>query len=194
MLAQQLRLHSGFDSAVLRNARDITVYLPPDYGDERRRFPVLYLQDGQNLFDPRTSFGGTAWHVDETAQSLIRTGEIEPLIIVGVNNTGHNRVNEYTPTRGRREAGGQASLYGRFLIEELKPFIDSEYDTLRGREWTGIGGSSLGGLVSLHLGFQRPDVFGRVAALSPSFGGRAGRFCAKSAPSPGNRRSRSGST
>jgi len=147
------------------------VYLPPGYErTKKRRYPVLYLHDGQNLFDGATSFiPGKEWRVDETAQSLIRNREIEPLIIVGIYNTGVNRVDEYTPSRdANRQMGGQADLYGRLLVEELKPFIDSEYRTLSDARNTALGGSSLGGLVTLYLGLRHPEVFGKLAVLSPS--------------------------
>ena len=147
--------------------RNVAIYLPPGYFDGRdRRFPTLYMQDGQNLFDPAASFAGVAWHADETAQELTLKKKIQPLIIIAVGNTS-DRTNEYTPviSRGR---GGRADEYGRWLIEELKPFIDANYRTLPGREFTGVGGSSLGGLFALHMGFTRPDIFGRIAAMSPS--------------------------
>ncbi|MGH9902364.1 MAG: alpha/beta hydrolase [Pyrinomonadaceae bacterium] len=163
--------HKQFYSRVLDNERALIVYLPPGYGgDAGRRYPVLYMQDGQNLFDGRTSFiRGQHWHLNETADSLIGEGAIEAPIIVGVYNAGAQRIAEYTPTADPNfKVGGRADLYGRMLAEELKPFIDREYRTLPGREHTGIGGSSLGGLVSLHLGFSRADTFGRVVAMSPS--------------------------
>jgi predicted alpha/beta superfamily hydrolase len=169
MLVNQIRYHHNFYSSFLGNSRSIAIYLPADYGfDTFRRYSVLYLQDGQNLFDPAASFAGVSWRADETAQELIWNGKIDPLIIVGVYNTGENRINEYTPTRGWRGQGGNADNYGRFLIEELKPFIDQEYRTMVGREFTGIGGSSLGGLLSLYLGLRRADIFGKIAAISPS--------------------------
>jgi predicted alpha/beta superfamily hydrolase len=135
-----------------------------------RRYPVLYLHDGQNLFEGATAFvPGQDWRVDDTAQDLTLAGAIEPLIIVGVYNTGEHRVDEYTPTRDRRhKAGGHADLYGRMLTEELKPFIDRTYRTLTDPANTGLGGSSLGGLATLHLGLQHPDVYGKLAVLSPS--------------------------
>ena len=147
------------------------VFLPPGYdADPARRFPVLYLQDGQNLFDGATSFiPGQHWRVGETADALIRAGEVEPLIIVGIYNAGEKRIDEYTPTHDRRrQIGGQADLYGRFLVEELKPYVDAHYRTLSDARNTGLGGSSLGGLVSLHLGIRHPHVFGKLAVLSPS--------------------------
>lgn len=173
MLIEQLKLHEDFGSSHLNAPRRVLVYLPPGYGaNTEQRYPVLYMHDGQNLMNPQDAFGGVAWGVDETAQRLILAGEIEPLIIVGIYNAGEHRIDEYTPvasaggrTRGR---GGRADQYGRMIIEELKPFIDREYLTRPEREFTGIGGSSLGGLVSFHLGLKRPDVFSRLAVMSPS--------------------------
>ena len=172
MLSEQIKMHENFGSAQLAEPRNVLVYLPPGYGTEpERRFPVLYMHDGQNLCNPEDAFGGIVWAVDETAQRLILAGEIEPLIIVGIYNTGH-RLDEYThvkSTAGRmRGKGGKADQYGRMIIEELKPFIDREYLTKPEREYTGLGGSSLGGLVSFYLGLKRPDVFSRLAVMSPS--------------------------
>lgn len=164
-------LHAGFHSELLAKDRDVIVYLPPGYdADAARRFPVLYLQDGQNLFDGATAFVyGQHWRVGETADALVRARAVEPLVIVGIYNAGEKRVDEYTPTHDRRrQIGGQADIYGRFLVEELKPFIDARYRTLRDAANTGLGGSSLGGLVSLHLGIKHPHVFGKLAVLSPS--------------------------
>ncbi|MFN2516988.1 MAG: alpha/beta hydrolase, partial [Pyrinomonadaceae bacterium] len=140
------------------------------YEAGEKRYPVLYLHDGQNLFDGATSFiPGQEWRIDETAQSLIAAGKIEPIIIVGINNTGKDRVNEYTPMEDAKfKMGGKADLYGRMILEELKPFIDANYRTLKGAKHTGLGGSSLGGLVSLYLGLKYPDVFNRIAVISPS--------------------------
>jgi predicted alpha/beta superfamily hydrolase len=170
-LTGDIRLHRAFHSEFLAKDRDVIVYLPPGYeADRRRRFPVLYLHDGQNLFDGATAYiPGREWGADETAQALIRAGEVEPLIIVGVYNAGAERINEYTPTRDARvKAGGRADLYGRMLVEELKPFIDREYRTLTRAHHTGLGGSSLGGLVTLHLGLKYPAVFGQLAVMSPA--------------------------
>jgi predicted alpha/beta superfamily hydrolase len=169
-LTGEFRAHENFASTFLDNQRTIIVYLPPGYEREAaRRYPALYLQDGQNVFDSATAFLGQEWQVDETAQELIAQGAIAPLIIVGVYNTGEQRIYEYTPTRDqRKQAGGKAALYGRFLVEEVKPFIDRRYRTLRGPEQTGLGGSSLGGLVTLHLGLKYPQVFSRLLVMSPS--------------------------
>lgn len=173
MLMEQIKIHENFGSAQLGAPRNILVYLPPDYGQNpERRYPVLYMHDGQNLMNPADAFGGVAWEVDETAQNLILANQIEPIIIVGIYNSGEKRIDEYTPTKsegGRmRGRGGLADQYGRMIIEEIKPFIDREYLTKPDREFTALGGSSLGGLVSLYLGFKRPDVFSRLAVISPS--------------------------
>ncbi len=170
-LTGEFRTHSQFHSRFLADDRDVIVYLPPGYDrDTKRRYPVLYLHDGQNLFDGATSFiPGMEWRVDENAQSLIESGAIEPIIIVGVYNAGRARIDEYTPTRSAKyNMGGKADLYGRMLVEELKPFIDSHYRTKRDARNTGLGGSSLGGLVSLYLGLKYPNAFGKLAVLSPS--------------------------
>jgi len=173
-----LRAHGQFHSAFLPDDRDVLVYLPPGYDEEdARRYPVLYLHDGQNLFDGATSFiRGQDWRVGQTAQALIAAGEVEPLIIVGIYNTGEQRVEEYTPVADRRfKVGGKADLYGRLIVEELKPFVDAQYRTEPGAAQTGLGGSSLGGLVSLYLGLRYAEVFGKLAVISPSvwWGGRA---------------------
>jgi predicted alpha/beta superfamily hydrolase len=161
----------AFNSEILARARRLVVYLPPGYhADAERRYPVLYMQDGQNLFDGRTSFvPGQHWHLSETADILVREGAVEPVIIVGVYNAGEHRIEEYTPSVDPNfKVGGGADLYGRMLVEELKPSIDASYRTKPGREHTGLGGSSLGGLVSLYLGLRHSDTFGRVLAMSPS--------------------------
>ncbi|MDQ3068192.1 MAG: alpha/beta hydrolase-fold protein [Acidobacteriota bacterium] len=166
-----LRKHERFASRFLAETRDLIVYLPPGYADTpAQRYPVLYLHDGQNLFDGATAFvAGQDWHVNATADAMIREGEIEPLIIVGIYNTGEHRIDDYTPTRDRKHRkGGDADLYGQMLTQEVKPFIDAEYRTLAAPGDTGLGGSSLGGLVTLYLGMRHPDVFGRLAVMSPS--------------------------
>lgn len=169
-LHPRLRFHPRFHSNYLPDDRDVTVYLPPGYDDEpERHYPVLYLHDGQNLFDPRTSFiPGRTWQVAETADAAIEAGEVESLIIVGVANTGERRLAEYTPTRDWKMGGGEADKYGQLLAKDLLPFIASIYRVRAGVDSTGLGGSSLGGLVSLYLGFRYPDLYGRLAVMSPS--------------------------
>jgi predicted alpha/beta superfamily hydrolase len=165
-----LRKHKNFPSRILKNERDLIVYLPPGYEEQPgRRFSVLYLNDGQNLFDGATSFvTGMDWRVGQTADHMIGIGTVEPLIIVGIYNLGKQRLREYTPWRAPKLGGGSANRYAKFLIEELKPFIDNEYRTLGDAPHTGLGGSSLGGLVSLYVGLKFSNVYGRIAALSPS--------------------------
>jgi predicted alpha/beta superfamily hydrolase len=170
-LTGNFQRHARFHSNFLPDDREVMVYLPPGYdGEPSRHYPVLYLNDGQNLFDGATSFiPGEEWHVDETAEQLISEGSLQPLIIVGIYNTGARRVDEYTPTPDRRVGhGGRADLYGRMLIEELKPFIDSHYRTQRDCAHTALGGSSLGALVALHVGLRHAKVFGKLALMSPS--------------------------
>lgn len=169
MSAPDLQKHEKFRSRFLRNQRDLIVYLPPGYGGgPLGHFPVLYLHDGQNLFDGATSFiPGMDWHVGQTADHMIHAGVVQPLIIVGMYNT-KARIREYTPTHVPRLGGGRADRYAKFLIEEVKPFIDRTYRTAAGPRATGIGGSSLGGLVSLYLGLKHSKIFGQIAALSPS--------------------------
>ena len=170
MSGPNLVKHEQFPSRFLRNQRDLIVYLPPGYHNQpQRRFPVLYLHDGQNLFDGATSFiPGMDWHVGQTADRVIYEGRVEPLIIVGIYNAGKQRLQEYTPTRMPRLGGGRANRYARFLIEEVRPFMRHHYRVREEMENTGIGGSSLGGLVSLFLGLRMPEIFGKIAALSPS--------------------------
>jgi predicted alpha/beta superfamily hydrolase len=164
-----LRKHQNFRSRFLPCDRDIIVYIPAGYAPgTRRRYPVLYMQDGQNLFDPATAFGGQDWRMGQTADRAIAAGEVEPLIIVGIYNTGERRIREYTPSPDKKLGGGRAALYSRMLIEEIKPFIESEYRVRRGSANTGLGGSSLGGLVTLFVGLRSPEVFGGLAVLSPS--------------------------
>jgi len=168
-LTGDIRYQMGFRSQFLPNDRDIIIYLPPGYEQHpKQRYPVLYMQDGQNLFDGATSFiPGQEWRADETAEALIEAGKIRPLIIVGIYNGGDSRIDDYTQIPDADiKAGGKADLYGRLIVEELKPFIDSHYRTIP--DDTGLGGSSLGGLVSLYLGLKYPQTFTRLAVLSPS--------------------------
>jgi predicted alpha/beta superfamily hydrolase len=154
----------------LSRPRDVIVWLPPGYdANSRRRYPVLYMHDGQNLMDAGTSFSGE-WQVDETAQRLVQEGKVEPLLIVGVYNT-EERFSEYTQVADpvyAEHGGGKADAYGRFLVEELKPLIDKTFRTRKGAQDTGLAGSSLGGLVTMHLGLKYPGTFRRLGVMSPS--------------------------
>lgn len=164
------RIH-GFESKILGNARELTVYLPPGYDEHPgRRYPVLYMQDGQNLFDAaRAYIPGQHWRLQEAADAAIGERTASPMIVVGIDHAGIGRMDEYTPVKDpKHKGGGRAGDYVRFLIEELKPSIDERFRTLPDRPNTGIAGSSLGGLVTLHAVLSRPDVFGVAAAMSPS--------------------------
>jgi predicted alpha/beta superfamily hydrolase len=174
-LTGNIKQHQGFQSQVLSNVRNLTVYLPPDYEHSTsRRYPVLYMHDGQNVFDGMTSYiPNMEWRADEVAEQLIREGRIEPIIIVAIDNAQAQRANEYLPTSAspnpRSEPfGGRADLYARMLVEEIKPMIDRTYRTRPGKRDTGLVGSSFGGIVTLHLGLTRPDIFGKLGVVSPS--------------------------
>ena len=176
-LTGNIKRHRRFRSKILGNHRDVLVYLPRGYSRfSRRRYPVLYLQDGQNVFDAATSFAGVEWGVDETAQRLIRRNLIEPLIIVAVANMTDDRIHEYAPTPGvidskakrKKHSKGLARKYGRFLTEELRPYIDKKYRTKPEAEFTGLGGSSLGALLTLSVGLWFPNAFTRLIVMSPS--------------------------
>ena len=156
-------------------SRTVTIYLPPGYERGDARYPVLYMQDGQNLFEPERAFiPGQHWRLNEAADFAIAERTAGPMIIVGVDHAGPARIDEYTPTRDEsRNAGGKADGYAKLLIDELKPLIDARYRTVP--DDTAVGGSSLGGLVSLYLGLTHPDVFHRIAAMSASvwWGGKS---------------------
>jgi len=163
----------GFESKALANKRRIWVYLPPSYAkNPTEKYPVFYMHDGQNLFDGMTSYiPNKEWKCDESAEALIDAGVIRPLIIVGIDNAGMDRGNEYLPSKVKfrgAEMGGKANLYTQMLTDEIMPMINSKYRTLTGPKNTAVGGSSFGGIISLHIGLTRPDVYGYVAALSPS--------------------------
>ncbi|HSJ14635.1 MAG TPA: alpha/beta hydrolase-fold protein [Longimicrobiales bacterium] len=161
-----IRRLERMESPQLGNARELLVYLPPSYALEpERRYPVLYMHDGQNLFDEGTSFGGE-WAVDQTLEA----GSVHGLeaIVVGIPNMGPDRTTEYSPFRDAKHGGGRGEAYLRFLVETVKPRIDADFRTLRDRPHTGIAGSSMGGLISLYAFFRRRDVFGFAGVMSPS--------------------------
>lgn len=160
-----LKVLEGLKSPQLANQRDVLVYLPPSYESGNDRYPVLYLHDGQNLFDAATSFAGE-WQVDETMEALGQEG-IEA-IVVGIPNAGADRLDEYSPFNDPRYGGGRGDQYLNFIVETVKPVIDSDFRTRTGREHTGIMGSSMGGLISLYAFFQQPQVFGFAGVMSPS--------------------------
>ncbi|NOZ08775.1 MAG: hypothetical protein GXO91_07880, partial [FCB group bacterium] len=154
-------LHRDFSSQFLENDRNIIVWLPPSYNVSAESYPVLYMHDGQNIFDPNTSTLGFDWQMDEIATRLIGAGQMKAIIIVGIYSTDA-RTAEYSPQH-------LGTAYTRFLIEELKPFIDSQYRTLTGPENTAVMGSSMGGLISFDLAWEHPEVFGMAGCLSSAF-------------------------
>jgi len=164
------KIFPDFTSRFLKPARKIIVWLPPSYNrreSAKKRYPVLYMHDGRNLFDPTTSFGGADWGVDEAMTEGISDKRIKEAIIVAVDNTA-DRMSEYTPFPDPKHKGGNGENYAKFLVEELKPFIDKQFRTLKDRQNTFVGGSSLGGLISLYIGISRGETFSGVIAMSPS--------------------------
>jgi predicted alpha/beta superfamily hydrolase len=167
-----LRLHE-FRSRIFRNTRFLRVWLPPGYDDPAnagRHYPVLYLNDGQNLFESATSFNGVEWQVDETGDRLIREGAIPPVIIVGIDNAGRDRIREYMPHRSLHPVmlRVHGTRYPAFLFKEVLPFIARNYRVTSDPENTGLGGSSLGALIALYTVAVRPGVIGRLLLESPS--------------------------
>lgn len=161
-------MKNAIPSKLLGNPRTVAVYLPPDYEkNAQSRYPVLYLNDGQNLFDEATSYQGIEWKLDEAAQKLIADGKIKPVIIVGVYNAP-TRNQEFTPPLGGASASeAKGNLYAQMIVEEIKPFIDQRYRTLTDKPNTAIGGGSMGGLIALYTAKTQPNAFGAVIALSP---------------------------
>ena len=162
-------LSTDFAMPQLGRTRRVWLYLPPGYAASKRRYPVLYLQDGQNVFDAATSFAGE-WGVDETLDSLHASGD-SGVIVVAVDHGGDQRTREYMPWQSANAQlpGGEGAAYADFLVHSLKPFVDAHYRTRPDRANTGIGGSSLGGLISFYAALRYPDVFGRVLAFSTPF-------------------------
>jgi predicted alpha/beta superfamily hydrolase len=169
------------ESPQLGNRRDIYVYLPRSYGESERRFPVLYMQDGQNLFDRATSYA-EEWGVDQILEAS-EPGRAEA-IIVGIPNTGDTRCDEYSPFRDPKLGGGDGDRYLDFLTDTVMPLVDARFRTMPGRATTGIAGSSMGGLISLYAFFRRSDSFGFAGVLSPAmwFAGGAIFGTVRSAP------------
>lgn len=157
----------GFIVPELSTYRRIWIYLPPDYDTANKHYPVLYMQDGQNLFDQSTAFAGE-WHIDETMEALFRDSLTTGAIVVGIDNAQSNRTYEYVPWK-TKTGGGGGDTYAEFLVNTLKPYIDSKYRTLSDREHTGIAGSSLGGVISLYTALTYPSIFSKVGVFSPAF-------------------------
>jgi len=155
-----VRYHRAMKGAGIKE-RDVIVWLPPGYETEKTRYPVLYMHDGQNVFDPATSAFGVDWQIDETVSALIKQKTIPPMIVVGIYNTS-DRFKEYTP-------GETGTAYVNFVVSTLKPFIDASYRTKRDRKDTLVGGSSAGGIISFMIVWEHPDVFSKAICMSPAF-------------------------
>ena len=167
----ELRIHE-FASRIFRNMRMLRVWVPAGYdapGNDRK-YPVQYLNDGQNLFDRETAYGGVEWEVDETCDRMMAEGKIPPLIVVGIDNAQKERIREYLPFRSlnppvMRPAGRR---YPDFLTKEVMPFVCARYRIARGAENTGLGGSSMGALIALYTAMTKPERFGKLLVESPS--------------------------
>ncbi|MBF9239154.1 T9SS type A sorting domain-containing protein [Hymenobacter sp. BT683] len=162
-------ISTTFQMPQLGRTRRVWLYLPPGYATSGRRYPVLYMQDGQNVFDNLTAFAGE-WGVDETL-NLLQTNGQDPTgcIVVAIDNGGGSRLDEYSPWNNPQNGGGQGDLYLDFLVQTLKPYIDTNYRTLATRENTGIAGSSMGALIATYAALRHPTVFGKVGVFSPAY-------------------------
>ena len=181
-------LSAAFPMEELGRTRRVWLYLPPDYASSGKRYPVLYLQDGQNVFDAATAFAGE-WGVDEALDALHARGD-EGVIVVAVDNGGQKRLDEYSPWKNARYGGGEGDAYVDFLAKTLKPYVDRHYRTRADRDSTGILGSSMGGLISLYAGLRYPEVFGRVGVFSPALWFSPAIFSYAAAADPRHPRSR----
>jgi predicted alpha/beta superfamily hydrolase len=159
-------IHEQFEIPQLIKTRRITALLPWNYEDSDRRYPVLYLQDGQNLFDDYAPFG--SWELDKKLMCLAKEGKGE-FIVIAIDHAHSERIAEYTPSAKTKLGKGDGLLYADFLATTLKPHVDATFRTLPGREHNGIGGSSMGGLISLYAAMKHPHVYSRLMLFSPSF-------------------------
>jgi predicted alpha/beta superfamily hydrolase len=158
-----------FASPQLKNSRALRIYLPPSYAENpAKRYPVLYMHDGQNLFDAKTASFGVEWGVDETMNRLVAMGAADEVIVVGIDNTP-DRIPEYTPCCDPKYGGGKLDAYGAFIVDTVKPYIDRSYRTLPGKDTTAIMGSSLGGIASVAIAQRYPQVFSKAGGVSSSF-------------------------
>ncbi|HEY0062807.1 MAG TPA: alpha/beta hydrolase-fold protein, partial [Telluria sp.] len=164
-----VKLVADFASPQLGNRRQLRIYLPPSYSENpAKRYPVLYMHDGQNLFDAKTAAYGVEWGIDETVNHAIATGAMDEVIVVGIDNTPE-RIPEYTPCCDPKYGGGKLDAYQAFITETVKPYIDKTLRTLPGRDNTAIMGSSLGGIASVVIAQHRSDLFSKAGGVSSSF-------------------------
>jgi len=160
-------LSKEFEIPNLNRKRTVRLYLPPGYYKSKEAFPVVYMHDAQNIFDTETSYSGE-WGVDETLNKLYRDKNFK-VIVVGIDNGGSKRLDEYSPWKNDAYGGGEGDDYLDFLVNALKPFIDSNYKTLTDKKNTAIIGSSMGGLISHYAGLKYPAIFGKIGVFSPAF-------------------------
>ena len=167
-----IKIIKNFESKIMNNKRNIRIYLPPSYSAQPDKYyPVLYVHDGQNIFDALESYSGQSWNLHHTADFLIKEKMIEEIIIVAVDNMGEERLSEYAHQDGffqGKEIKSRGIKYERFFIKELMPFIERKYRVKKGSENTALMGSSMGGLVTFNMGLRRPDLFGKLGVVSPS--------------------------
>lgn len=159
----------GVESPQLKNTRSLRIYLPPSYDENTaKRYPVLYMHDGQNLFDAKTASFGVEWGIDETVNHLVAIGQMDEVIVVGIDNTP-DRLPEYTPCCDPKHGGGKLPAYEAFVVDTVKPMIDKTLRTLPGKDNTAIMGSSLGGIASVAIAQHHPDIFSKAGGVSSSF-------------------------
>lgn len=168
----EIEIIDSFYSKIMGNKRKIRVYLPPSYSEKNsKKYPVLYIHDGQNVFDDSQSFSGISWKLHQKAEYLIKNKIIDELIIAAVDNMGEERLSEYAHQDGfykGEKVKAKALKYQRFLIEELMPYLEEKYRIKKGAANTALMGSSMGGLVTLNIALKRPDIFAKAAVMSPS--------------------------
>jgi predicted alpha/beta superfamily hydrolase len=165
----KLTIVKDFASPQLKNSRALRIWLPPSYAENpAKRYPVLYMHDGQNLFDARTAAYGVEWGIDETMNRLVAMGAADEVIVVGIDNTP-DRIPEYTPCCDPKYGGGKLDAYGAFIVETVKPYVDATYRTLPGKDTTAIMGSSLGGIASVAIAQRYPQIFAKAGGVSSSF-------------------------
>jgi predicted alpha/beta superfamily hydrolase len=158
-------IEEDYEIPQLKRRRRISALLPYNYGESDRKYPVLYLHDGQNLFDEASPFGN--WAIDGSLADLAEQGYGD-IVVIAIDHGGGDRINEYLPFSSKEYGEGQGKLYIKFLMETLKPYVDKKYRVLDDSENTGIGGSSMGGLISLYAGLRFPETFSRMMIFSPS--------------------------
>ncbi len=178
----KLKIVPKFDSPQLGNSRALRIFLPASYDENKaKRYPVLYMHDGQNLFDARTAGFGVEWNVDETINRLVAAGQMEEVIVVGIDNTP-DRIAEYTPCCDPKHGGGKLDAYRAFIVNTVKPYIDQNYRSLPGKANSALLGSSLGAVASLAIAQRHPDLFGKAGAMSGAFWWNKGELYTKLTP------------